>query len=244
MKKQVKHTKKYIIGSIVFYVVTAFLVFYIAVNAFAPDKVVNYTGFQLSVIPSGSMEPEINVGDIIILTKVDEDSIEEGDIVAFYNNINMNGVWRYERIVHRVVEVDDSGPVTTYITKGDANDGDDIIRPNGCTSVSCAVDLTSDMILAEVKQIGANNWALRIPLIGYVVLFLQWLVRLLLSNPILLLLVVLNIGIIVALVIVIRKTSKDKHQKGLEEDKKRIKASDITGDDLHDIHDDEEDGSA
>ncbi len=239
MNDKKKH-KKSIVGNIVFYVISACLVFFIAVNVIAPNNVVNIAGFQLSVIPTPSMEPNINVGDIIILTKVDRDNIEEGDIVAFYNYINMNGVWRYERVVHRVDRVDNSGSEPVYITKGDANSATDIIRPEGCTSVTCAINLTSDLILAEVKQIGANHWALRIPLLGYVVLVIQWLFR----NPILLLLIVANIGIIIALVVLLKKNSKEKKRTGVKEDQKRIKAKDVTSDKEHQRDDDEEDGSA
>ncbi len=244
MSKMKQKNKKQLIGTIIFYVVSALLVFYIVVNVFIPDRVVNVTGFQLSVIPSGSMEPEIGVGDIIILTPVDQNHIEEGDIVAFYNYINMNGVWRYERIVHRVIDIETVGGEEHYITQGDANDSIDIIRPEGCTSTTCAVSLTSDKIIAQVPQIGQSQWALRIPYVGYVILFVQWLFRILFANPILLLLVVVNIGIIVALIVVLKKGKQDKIKAGLKEEETRIKADDVTDDNRHERNDDEEDGLA
>lgn len=233
-KKEKKH--KALIGTIIFYVISAFLVYYIALNVIVPDKVVDYAGFQLSVIPSGSMEPNINIGDIVIFTSVNQDEIEEGDIVAFYNNTNMNGTYEYVRIVHRVIEIKTVNGEEQIITQGDNNDDPDVIRAED--DASEIITLTRDMIVAQVPQIGSNNWALRIPLLGYIVLVFQWLVRLLAANPILLLLVIVNIGIIITLIVVLKKGKTDLPK----DNKNHIEAEAVNDDDLHDRHDDEEDG--
>ncbi len=239
-KKKQRHKK--IIGSIIFYIMSACLVFFIAVNFIVPDKAVNIIGFQVSVVPSGSMIPVINVGDMIIMTNVDQDDIQVDDIVVYYNYIDPDndGVYTRERLVHRVIEVTDEGSKTVLVTKGDNNSSIDIIRNSDLT----IGELTSDDVLAQVPQIGQNNWALRIPYIGYVVLFLQYIFRLLFANPILLLLVIANIGIIIALIFVLRKGNKEKQNTDKKEEIKRIKANDITSSEEHERDDDEEDGSA
>lgn len=237
-----KHkTKKNLIGSIVFYVMTAILMFFIAVNIIVPDKSVNIIGFQLSVIPSGSMKPHINVGDIIIMSKVDVENINEDDIIVYYNYIdpNQDGVYTKERVVHRVITVNDSGSEVSYITRGDNNSSNDVIRDANGTITT----LKNDQIIAQVKQIGQNNWALRIPYIGYVVLVLQWLLRFLFANPIFVILLVINISIIVALIILIKKNIREKAKEGQVEESNRVKANDVTDNDGHDRNDDEEDGS-
>lgn len=64
-------------------------------------------GCGAAVVLSGSMEPELSVGDLIFVTEAD--SYEEGDIVVFQD--------RNSLVVHRIVEIN-SEAVTT---KGDAN---------------------------------------------------------------------------------------------------------------------------
>lgn len=74
-----------------------------------------YIGFRLYVISSGSMEPTLRVGDIILICSYCRD-IEVGDIVAY--------VSRWGVIVHRVVDLQEG--LSYVITKGDANRDPDI----------------------------------------------------------------------------------------------------------------------
>lgn len=68
------------------------------------------------VIGSGSMTGTINKGDVIIYETLDE-SIEVGDIIVFYQDD--------VRIIHRVINKQDSGAGMKYYTKGDANQNED-----------------------------------------------------------------------------------------------------------------------
>ncbi len=241
-KKGHIHHKK-LIGSIIFYVLMAFLLYYIAVNLIVPDRTVRLAGFQLSIIPSGSMEPNIMIGDIIIMTNIDSEKVKENDIVVYYNYIdpNQDGVYTYERVVHRVISTEVVGNETRIITKGDNNSANDIIRNS---SGMIEGYLTTKDVIAQVPQIGSNHWVLRIPQVGYVMLYAQWFVRFMISNPILLLLVVVNVAVIVTLIVVIVKGNKAKHVAGTKEEESRIKANDVTDETEHERDDDEEDGSA
>ena len=72
-------------------------------------------GFGASVILSPSMEPVLNVNDLVFVTKAD--SFQEGDIVV-YQEGNM-------LIIHRIISIDGDN----VITKGDANNvADDPIQ--------------------------------------------------------------------------------------------------------------------
>lgn len=77
-----------------------------------------YLGVKPTVIYSGSMNPSIEVGDIVLLTKVNATSIHTGDIIQFYRD-NVT-------IIHRVVNISDSNGQKQFITKGDANEDPDI----------------------------------------------------------------------------------------------------------------------
>lgn len=71
------------------------------------------TGLKFFIVRSGSMKPEINAGDVAIITLVSEDTeIQKGDVIAFRaSKVN-------EIIIHRVIDLNSTG----FITKGDANE--------------------------------------------------------------------------------------------------------------------------
>lgn len=64
-------------------------------------------GVGVSVVLSGSMEPEFSAGDLIVVTEADDYAIK--DIIVFQGRTNT--------IVHRIVDIDGD----TFITRGDAN---------------------------------------------------------------------------------------------------------------------------
>src|SRR5699024_5165224 len=74
-------------------------------------------GYQLKMVMSGSMEPDIQTGSIIAI-KLKEQITEykKGDIVTYVTKEN-------KLITHRIVEVGNEGEF--YITKGDRNNAPD-----------------------------------------------------------------------------------------------------------------------
>ena len=76
-----------------------------------------YLGVQPTVIYSGSMQPTLDVGDIVLIADVPIDDIEEGDIIE-YKGENSN-------IIHRVYEIKEEYNMKSFITKGDANNNFD-----------------------------------------------------------------------------------------------------------------------
>ncbi len=73
-----------------------------------------------NVIVSGSMEPEIDIGDIVIVQSIEPELVREGDVIQFRD------LERDVRINHRVIEIseDDRGK-PLFITQGDANNSPD-----------------------------------------------------------------------------------------------------------------------
>jgi signal peptidase I len=72
--------------------------------------------YQTYVVLSGSMEPTIHVGSVIVATAVDPKSLQVGDIITFLSSSQQ------ENVTHRIVGLhgDAQGRVS-FITKGDAN---------------------------------------------------------------------------------------------------------------------------
>ena len=69
---------------------------------------------KLYVIGSESMRPNMNVGDLVLVKKIDKDKLKKNDIIA-YNRDNIV-------IIHRIKDKDKEG----LITKGDNNLYEDI----------------------------------------------------------------------------------------------------------------------
>ena len=74
------------------------------------QKLPTVLGFTGVTVISGSMEPEISVGDYVIIKKPRKEDIQKGTIITF----EQDGVL----VTHRVESVVNDG---VYSTKGDAN---------------------------------------------------------------------------------------------------------------------------
>ncbi|MBQ3428253.1 MAG: signal peptidase I [Mogibacterium sp.] len=82
----------------------------------AIPKLVGYDGY---VVVSGSMEPNIPVGSIVYSEKTDPALLRTGDVIVFVDELRGT-----TPITHRVVS---NNPFTgTIITKGDANENQDV----------------------------------------------------------------------------------------------------------------------
>jgi signal peptidase len=79
-----------------------------------------FFGWRIEVVISGSMEPAIQTGSVIIVRPIVPDTIRKGDIIM-YSSLDMTSL-----TTHRVVNVE-TEPTLQFITKGDANNNSDII---------------------------------------------------------------------------------------------------------------------
>ena len=78
-----------------------------------------FFGWRTEVVISGSMEPAIQTGSVVIVRPIVPDTIQKGDIIMF-SSLDMKSL-----TTHRVVNVQDE-PTPQFITKGDANKNSDI----------------------------------------------------------------------------------------------------------------------
>lgn len=80
---------------------------------------------EARIVLSGSMEPAIGVGDVVLVAETPIEAVEPGDVVTFRAHEGADTTY-----THRVVEVvhDERGTVLT--TKGDANDEPDPMAVN------------------------------------------------------------------------------------------------------------------
>ncbi len=75
-----------------------------------------YLGTQPTVIYSGSMRPNIDIGDVVLVSEIEVEEIKVGDIIQFKTeDITLP-------IIHRVYKIQDTDKGLIFITKGDNND--------------------------------------------------------------------------------------------------------------------------
>ena len=82
--------------------------------------------FHPALVLSGSMQPMMEAGDVVIIAKVSADVIQQGDVIQFRKEEGIT-------IMHRIVEVQETEGAKFFITKGDANpelDKDPVIPEN------------------------------------------------------------------------------------------------------------------
>ena len=95
-------------------------------------------GIKPYVIVSGSMEPTLNVGDVVFIEKSDFNEVGSSDIIAYYNGEQI--------IVHRVVDIKVSNNDVVLKLKGDANEN---IDPIGVTE-----ELFLGKVVFKVPKVG------------------------------------------------------------------------------------------
>ncbi len=105
-------------------------------------------GYKFLVVRSGSMEPAMKTGSLLLIKSNENNEYQEGDIVTFGPVSDAKML-----ITHRISKVEGKNGELVYTTKGDANDGPDPRK------------LREEQILGK--------FFLAIPLIGYVVGFTQ-----------------------------------------------------------------------
>lgn len=102
--------------------VAFFLIYYIVSNQIARSNGTK-PFISLYTIVSPSMEPNINVYDVIIDIRVDkDDDIKLGDIVTFYSDEIDTGGYT---VTHRIHEIYETQGTKYYVTKGDNNQNPD-----------------------------------------------------------------------------------------------------------------------
>jgi signal peptidase len=114
------------------------------------DSIPTVSGNKVLTVLSGSMEPKIHTGDVIIVKPLlASDEVREGDIITFRTQEKADML-----ITHRVVGVVSvNGKAAAYVTKGDSNDSQDLST------------------VGRDQLVGRYSW--RVPYFGYVASFLR-----------------------------------------------------------------------
>ena len=110
------------------------------------DEVPKIGGYCPLIVLTGSMEPAINSGDLIICKQIEGSAVKVGDIIAFFDPDSTGQAV----LTHRVTEIVNENGSLKFRTKGDANNSED-------TSLVPVEDLVG---IYKSKISGAGNVAM------------------------------------------------------------------------------------
>lgn len=130
----------------------------------------NVLGFSAFRVVSGSMRPELQEDDLIVIKRVAPDKIAVGDIISFYSpDPELRGAVN----THRVTAVTEEGGQYVFTTKGDANVIEDKYGVRGDEVLGKVVLVST--LLGKLSRLAAN------PLV-FIPLILVPLLAILLTN--------------------------------------------------------------
>ncbi|MDD3171364.1 MAG: signal peptidase I [Bacilli bacterium] len=97
---------KYVISilTVCFFLIALFILV-LGTQAYRNNEPFKIFGYTYSVVPTGSMEPEIMPGEFVLAKDVEFSSIIVGDDVIYHSEM---GIY----IIHRVIEISPSGELT------------------------------------------------------------------------------------------------------------------------------------
>lgn len=168
--------------NIAFYLLVIFLTSYLVFDFIAPDKTVSIFGFKTYVVDSPSMEPTLNVNDAIVVIKTKETKINAGDIITFKVYLPDLGSEGY--VTHYVEEIITSEDTIIYKTQGEDSETDEWEDSEGNP-----IDISGEDIIGRVS--------FKISGAGHVIKILR--------DPIMVLLLAVNIAVVVFIVYYIKK---------------------------------------
>lgn len=110
-----------VILNIVFYLLLAIMIYisFIVINASRKGEQPEVFGCKFYVVLTGSMQPDIKPGDLIIIKSIDPGDVKVGDVITFKNN-NIDSV-----TTHRVKNIVNDNDNLKFVTQGDANNIED-----------------------------------------------------------------------------------------------------------------------
>lgn len=111
-----------------------------------PDRMPSVLGYSPVIVLSGSMSPEFEAGDMILIRQVDPNTLQENDVICYLE--------REAAVTHRIMEIIELDGSTYFITQGDANN-------------------TEDSLPVTPQQVQGKYTGLHIPKLGDFAIFLQ-----------------------------------------------------------------------
>ncbi|HBF86818.1 MAG TPA: signal peptidase I [Clostridiales bacterium] len=104
--------------------ILAVTIFFLAMQAKKQNKPLSVFGLSTSIVVTNSMEPEIKVGDLIVVKETTIDKIEVGENAVF-TYIGSDEKIKGQRVVHEVIDKGENENGIYLVTKGINNPVED-----------------------------------------------------------------------------------------------------------------------
>lgn len=128
-----------------------------------PNETPSFLGIKSYVILSGSMQPELNIGDIAIVKDIQENELQNGDIISFREGQTV--------VTHRIIDIETIDNQKQFTTKGDNN--------NSVDKKNINIDVIEGKVIAVIPFLGKIGLMLKgkITIILSVIIFYAYLVK-------------------------------------------------------------------
>lgn len=130
----------------VLFIIILYNIILVGITSIKEDESWNVFGYKAFIITSESMQPKIDIGDVIVIKSVPEEEIKTEDIITFKKN-------NEQITTHRIINIIEEDGKKQYITKGDNNKTGDTEQ------------ITYDKIEGKVTLV--------IPYLGHIIDFLE-----------------------------------------------------------------------
>lgn len=122
MKKSIKVFYNMLFYGFLTIIITFLILGFLAKKS---DSGISIGGYRVYDILTGSMNPTINPGNLVVVKEVLPNEVKKNDIITFRSDITNNIT------THRAIDIVNSGGKIEFITKGDANNTQDPIPLDG-----------------------------------------------------------------------------------------------------------------
>lgn len=140
-----------IINAISFAIIIVAILLLISVVMTKSGDVPDIGGYSFLRVITGSMEPEIKTGSVVVVKDIEPSQVQVGDVISFYfYDDGVNGAIN----THRVTNVEQDGQQYLYTTKGDANVIEDSYKTKDSDLVGKVV--FHSYIIGVVIRLAAN----------------------------------------------------------------------------------------
>lgn len=119
--KKIKENKALkVIGNIIYTLlfIIVILMLVVVILQRVSDNSISFGGYRLFTVATGSMEPEYQVGDVLISQEIDPNEIQVGDDIVYRGN---TGSFKDKIVTHQVVSIREENGEKKITTKGIAN---------------------------------------------------------------------------------------------------------------------------
>lgn len=97
------------------------LILVLAMQRFSNNEIA-VAGYRVFNVATGSMIPDYEIGDVLVVKEVDTNTLEKGDDITYIGKI---GTFAGRVVTHRIVNIEENENRKIFTTRGIANDADD-----------------------------------------------------------------------------------------------------------------------